>query len=47
MDDLENCMATYEEKPGEMLDLLKATDEWSQATALIAEAKAFVEAIEI
>ena len=47
MDDLENLMATYDEKPGEMLDLLKTTEEWAQAESIMAEAKAFVEAIEI
>ena len=47
IDDLDNLIATYEEKPGELLDLLKATPEWEQAHSQIAEAKAFVEAIEI
>ena len=47
MDDLENVMATYEDKPGEMFDLLKETEEWKQAEALCAEGKAFVETIEI
>ena len=47
IDELENVMATYEEKPGEMFDILKTTEEWQQAEAIIAEGKAFVEAIEI
>ena len=38
MDELENIMATYEDKPGEMLDLLKETPEWQQALSAIAEA---------
>ena len=47
IDDLENCMATYEEGDKEMFAALQECDEWNQATALIAEAKAFVDAIEI
>ena len=47
MDDLENVMATYEEKPGEMFDLLKQTEEWNRAQSVFAEAKAFVDAIEM
>ena len=45
MDDLEQVMATYEDKEGEMLDILKQTTEWQQADSIIAEAKAFVDAI--
>ena len=47
IDDLEQVIATYEEKPGEMFDILKETEEWQQAEAILAEAKAFVDAIEI
>ena len=47
MDDLEQVIATQEEKPGEMLDILKESTEWAQADSIIAEAKAFVDAIDI
>ena len=42
MADLENLLATYEEKPGEGFDLLKLTPEWVGAVNQIEEAKAFV-----
>ena len=48
IDDLENLIATFEEHPeGEPKTLLKEAPEWSQAEAAIAEAKAFVENIEL
>ena len=47
IDDLENLIATYEEDQGEMLNILKETTEWQQAEATIAEAKAFVDTIEL
>ena len=48
IDDLENVLATFEELPdGEPKTLLKEAPEWSQAEAAIAEAKAFVDAIEL
>ena len=48
IDDLENTMATFEEQPdGEAKTLLKEAPEWSQAEAVIAEAKAFVDNIEL
>ena len=48
IDDLENVLATFEELPdGEPKTLLKEATEWSQAEAAIAEAKAFVDAIEL
>ena len=47
LDDMENVLATFDEQPGEPLTLLKETEEWQQAEALIAEAKAFVESIEL
>ena len=47
VDALENAMATYEEKSSaEMLELLKQAPEWEAANVQIAEAKAFIEAIE-
>mmetsp|Transcript_16400 Transcript_16400/g.25343 ORF Transcript_16400/g.25343 Transcript_16400/m.25343 type:complete len:123 (-) Transcript_16400:45-413(-) len=47
IDDLESCIATFTEQGGESLAPLKETEEWQQAEAVITEAKAFVEAIEI
>jgi hypothetical protein len=48
IDDLENVLATFEELPdGEPKTLLREAPEWSQAEAAIAEAKAFVDAIEL
>ena len=47
IDDLENVMATFEEGDADQFALLKETDEWKQAEALVPEAKAFVEAIEL
>ena len=48
LDDLENTLATFDEQPdGDAKTLLKETQEWQQAEALIAEAKAFIEAIEL
>ena len=48
LDDLENTLATFEEGPdGDAKTLLKETPEWQQAEALIAEAKAFIESIEL
>ena len=48
IDDLENVLATFEEQPdAEAKTLLKESPEWQQAEAAIAEAKAFVEAIEL
>ena len=48
LDDLENTLATFDEQPdGDAKTLLKETPEWQQAEALIAEAKAFIESIEL
>ena len=45
IDDLENLIATFEEEEDNAA--LKETEEWTQAEAVIAEAKAFVENIAI
>ena len=43
--DLENCIATFEAKPGESLELLKETEEWQLAQTQITEANVFIEAM--
>jgi hypothetical protein len=48
IDALENSMATYEEQASaEMLANLKETPEWEAANVQIAEAKAFVDTLEV
>ena len=48
LDELENTLATFDEQPdGDAKTLLKEAPEWQQAEALIAESKAFIEAIEL
>ena len=47
IDDLENTMATFEEQEEGQLALLKETPEWTQAVTDIAEAKAFVENMDL
>ena len=47
IDDVEQLIATHDETPGELTELLKQTEEWQQALAQVAEGKAFVEAMEI
>ena len=47
IEDLENCVGTYEEAEGEAIDLLKETEDWQQAQSILAEGKAFVDNLQI
>ena len=48
LDDLENLIATYnEQEDGPLKDALKQTEEWTAAEVQVAEAKGFLEALEL
>ena len=41
--DLQNVLGTFEEKQGQMMDLLKLTSEWEAAQNQVEKAESFVE----